>query len=91
MNHNDLPERWRNKLKEYLKSKGSKFETLSASDFSSNKIVEINFVDGSFATFRYPLVIKAPELNEIGIMTEHCGYFIFHQEAIQYELKCIAD
>ena len=86
MQHKDLPERWKNKIKEFLNTKGSKYDTLSASDFS-NKVVEISFEDGSFASFRYPLVIEAPELNEIGILTEHCGYFIFHEEAIQYELK----
>jgi hypothetical protein len=86
MQHKDLPERWKNKIKEFLSTKGSKYNTLNASDFS-NKVVEISFEDGSFASFRYPLIIKAPELNEIGILAEHCGNFIFHEEAIQYELK----
>ena len=86
MQHKDLPERWKNKIKEFLNTEGSKYDTLSASDFS-NKVVEISFEDGSFASFRYPLIIEAPELNEIGILTEHCGYFIFHEEAIQYKLK----
>lgn len=70
-----------------MNTKGSKYDALSASDFS-NKVVEISFEDGSFASFRYPLIIETPELNEIGILTEHCGYFIFHEEDIQYELKC---
>lgn len=87
MNRKDLPERWKNKIKEYLKAKGSKYDTLSVSDFATNKIVEIKFEDGSFASFKYPLIIEAPEFEEVGIMTEHCGYFIFHKEAIEYKLK----
>ena len=87
MNSRDLPERWKMKIREYLKGKGSKYETLGANDFALDKIVQIKFEDGSFASFKYPLIIEAPELEEIGIMTEHCGYFIFHNETIQYELK----
>jgi hypothetical protein len=32
MNRKDLPERWKNKIKEYLKAAGSRYETLSASE-----------------------------------------------------------
>ena len=87
MNSRDLPERWKNKIKEYLKLKDSKYEALSVYDFSSDNVVEIKFEDGSFAPYKYPLIIEATEFEEIGIMTEHCGYFIFHKEAIEYELK----
>lgn len=86
MNHNDLPQRWKNKITEFLKENGSKYNTLGAGDFS-DKTVEISFEDGSSASFRYPIVIEAPEFNEIGIMTEHCGYFIFHEDTITYQLK----
>lgn len=87
MNRKDLPERWKNKIKEYLKATGSKYETLGASDFHMDKTIDIRFEDGSYASFKYPLIIEAPEFEEVGIMTEHCGYFIFHKEAIQYVLK----
>ncbi len=86
MNQNDLPERWKNKIKEYLKEKGSRYETISASDFQIDESVEIKFEDGSFASFKYPLIIEAPEFQEVGVMTEHCGYFIIHSEAIQFKL-----
>lgn len=87
MKRKDLPERWKNKIKEYLKEKGSKYDTLGAGDFQIDKTVEVKFEDGSFASFKYPLIIEAPEFEEVGIMTEHCGYFIFHTESIQYVLK----
>ena len=89
MNRKDLPERWALKINQYLKLKGSKYESLSAGDFHSNKTIEIEFEDGSFAQFKYPLVIEAPEWEEIGVMTEHWGYFLFHQDTITYKLKPI--
>lgn len=77
--HEDLPKRWKKKLIEYLRNNGEEErEELSAYDFFPNQIVQIKFEDESFAEFRYSLVINAPELNEVGIFTEHCGYHIFN-------------
>lgn len=87
MNRNDLPPRWKTKIQDYLKEKGSPYKTLSASDFIADKTIEIEFKDGSFARFHYPLVIEAPEFGEVGVMTEHCGYFIFNKEAMVYRIK----
>ncbi len=79
MEFEDLPERWKTKIETYLKSKGeTNRNKLLCDDFSINEIVEIKFEDGSYAEFRYPLVIKAPEYSEIGVFTEHCGYHIFN-------------
>lgn len=78
MQHEDLPQRWQQKILEYLELKGEGHETnLGAADFPANKTVRIKFHDDSFAEFRYTLVIEAPEFNEVGIFTEHCGYHIF--------------
>ena len=78
MQHRDLPERWQQKIEEYLKLKGEGHKVqLGASDFPVGKIVKLNFEDGSKAEFLYALVIEAPELGEVGIFTEHCGYHIF--------------
>ncbi len=79
MKHEDLPERWKNKIKEYQEKLGV-FNTtkLSAYDFFTNKIAKIKFEDGSYAEFRYPLIINAPEFSEAGVFTEHCGYHIFN-------------
>ncbi|MBK8093904.1 MAG: hypothetical protein IPK32_18490 [Verrucomicrobiaceae bacterium] len=39
--------------------------------------MDITFEDGSKASFYYAILIEAPELNEVGVFTEHCGYHIF--------------
>jgi hypothetical protein len=78
MRPNDLPERWKAKLQNHLIAIGSKYKTLCASDFPSDKLVRINFEDESKVEFRYAFIINAPELQEIGVFTEHCGYHIFH-------------
>jgi hypothetical protein len=79
MKHNDLPERWKKKNVEYLRKNGeTEREKLSAYDFFPNQILEIKFEDESYAEFRYPLLINAPEFNEVGVFTEHCGYHIFN-------------
>ncbi len=78
MNYSDLPERWKSKVSEYLKEHGEPERTeLNTYDFFSEQIAKVKFADGSFAEFNYPLVIEAPELNEVAIFTEHCGYHIF--------------
>lgn len=77
MKYQDLPNRWKNKVAEYLKSIGEDRSKFGASDFPSSKVT-INFEDDSYAEFKYSLVIKAPELREVGIFTEHCGYHIFN-------------
>ena len=79
MTHEDLPQRWKDKIKAYLKSHGEEDRVkLGAYDFFANQIAQVKFEDGSFAEFRYPLVINAPEFKEVGIFTEHCGYHIFN-------------
>ena len=78
MKHDDLPERWKRKIKAYLEKLGEpEQERLSAYEFNPNAIAKIKFEDGSYAEFLYPLVINAPEFNEVGVFTEHCGYHIF--------------
>ncbi|UOQ74172.1 hypothetical protein [Hymenobacter cellulosilyticus] len=78
MRHEDLPERWKTKLQEYLKARGStESDRLGASDFPLNRIVRIQFEDGSHVEFRHAFVIEAPELREVAVFTEHCGYHLF--------------
>ncbi len=79
MRHEDLPERWKKKVRDYLIAKGeTKYEKLGASDFSANSTVHIKFEDDSKVEFKYAFVIEAPEFNEIAVFTEHCGYHIFY-------------
>ena len=78
MNHKDLPERWKQRIIEYLRSQGVEDrDELNTYDFFTEQVVKIKFEDDSYAEFYYPLVIEAPELNEAGVFTEHCGYHIF--------------
>ncbi len=77
MRPNDLPERWKAKLQDHLIAIGSKYKTLGASDFPNDNVVRISFEDKSKAEFRYAFIINAPELQEIAVFTEHCGYHIF--------------
>jgi hypothetical protein len=83
MKHEDLPQRWKDKIKKWLAARGAHGqEKLSAGDFSLDATVKITFEDGSHAQFNYPLVIEAPEWNEVGVFTEHCGYHIFRAGSI---------
>jgi hypothetical protein len=77
MRYVDLPERWKAKLQQHVATTGGgEFRGLSASSFSSS-VVAITFEDDSRVEFRYAFVIKAPEIREIGVFTEHCGYHLF--------------
>lgn len=79
MRHEDLPERWKRKVRGYLTAKGStKYDKLCASDFSVSATVHIKFEDDSKVEFKHALVIEAPEFREIAVFTEHCGYHLFH-------------
>jgi hypothetical protein len=50
---------------------------LEAGDFPTARVAHIEFPDGSAAQFRYAIVVEAPEIGEVGVFTEHCGYHIF--------------
>jgi hypothetical protein len=77
MRYVDLPERWKAKLQQHVATTGGgEFRGLSASSFSSS-VVAITFEDDSRVEFRYAFVIKAPEIREVGVFTEHCGYHLF--------------
>ncbi|MDO7877421.1 hypothetical protein Q5H93_21955 [Hymenobacter sp. ASUV-10] len=78
MRHEDLPERWKLKLQEYLIAKGNtKYSKLGASNFVSDGIVRIRFEDDSYVEFNYAFAIEAPEFRQVAVFTEHCGYHLF--------------
>jgi len=87
MKHEDLPERWKLKIIEHLRANGEeKRERLSVYQFSPRQTVEIKFEDDSFAEFRFAFIIDAPEFNEVGVFTEHCGYHIFNSAAVSIDI-----
>ena len=78
MRAKDLPERWRTRLEEWIRRKSSDHRlTPGAPDFPSDTIVHIELADGSSSHFRFAFAIEAPDIGELGIFTEHCGYHIF--------------
>jgi hypothetical protein len=89
MRHNDLPERWKAKLQDYLIQKGSRYKTLGASDFPIDTVIQIHFEDDSKAEFKYAFVLEAPDFAEIGLFTEHCGYHIFQAGSLEISIKNI--
>ncbi len=84
MQHNDLPNRWKNKIIDFLNVKNeNQRKELNDSDFSLNHAIRIEFEDDSFAEFKYAFVIELPAFNEIGVFTEHCGYHIFNSRGLK--------
>lgn len=78
MKHADLPERWLKKLGEWiLENTQEKRDKLSARDFPNSEVLIIKFEDNSEVRFEYAIAIEDPELREIGVFSEHCGYHIF--------------
>jgi hypothetical protein len=78
MKMSDLPTRWKERVERWVQAQtGGTRSRLSAGDFPTGKVVHVQSSDGSAAQFRHALVIEAPELGEVGLFTEHCGYHIF--------------
>lgn len=78
MNRDDLPQRWKTRIRDWIQAHSEDArEHLCAYDFPSSHSVQITFEDESRASFNYAIVVEAPDLRELGIFTEHCGYHIF--------------
>ena len=78
MNHDDLPLRWKTKVVNWIRIYGDDTRVrFSAEDFPYSHSISMIFDDGSTALFQHAILIEAPELNEIGVFTECCGYHIF--------------
>ena len=73
-----VPDAWRPRLDAYLRSQGrERGGRLSTSDFQSNQSVHLQFVDGSYALFRYAFALFNESDTHCMVFTEHCGYHIF--------------
>lgn len=78
MKHEDLRVRWKAKVAEWKHAFAhDNREHFSAGDFPHAYGVSVMFEDGSAVTFRYAILIEAPEWKEIGVFTGHCGYHLF--------------
>ena len=83
MKQKDLPQRWQDKLQNYLVEIGSKYKELSAGAFQHD--LKITFEDRSYAFFFYAFYWIDEELKEVAVFTEHCGYHIFYLPEILLE------
>ena len=82
MKHKDLPQRWKNRIKEYLLKNVSeysrKYMRFSVYDFSDNLNLKITFDDGSNAFFKDAFYWLDTESKEIAVFTEHRGYHLIN-------------
>lgn len=85
MKHKDLPQRWKDKIEEYLLKQGSKYKQLSAYDFSADSNLKITFDDGSYAFFKDSFYWVDEKEKEFAVFTEHYGYHIFNLGEILIE------
>ena len=85
MRHRDLPQRWKDRIHDYLSEKGSKYMEFSAYDFSDNLNLKISFDDGSNAFFKDAFYWTDEEAKEVAVFTEHCGYHICNLPEILLE------
>ena len=90
MKHEDLPQRWQDRIQDYLSEKGfdyygKKYKRFSVDDFSDNLNLKITFDDGSNAFFKYAFYWIDTESKEVAVFTEHCGYHIFNLPEILIE------
>jgi hypothetical protein len=80
----NLPDNWREWTKKYaLKISDGKFDDIGAGVLRGN--VRLSFDDGSFCFFEGAFFVVDEEINEILVVTEHCGYHVFPLSGIYYE------
>lgn len=86
MNYIDLPERWKQKIAEWIqRNDGLEHRVhFCSSDFPYSPQINLYFEDGSMAAFNYAILIEDKEHDEIGIFTEHCGHHIFSKHGTAY-------
>lgn len=80
-----LPEHWKATIREHVqRTRGEDWDSLSVYDFRSDQHVHIRFPDGSYAFYRYAFFIVNREAQEVGVFTEHCGYFFYPLSALEH-------
>ncbi len=83
MNKDDLPDRWKDKIIDWLA-----YENIS-NQMGPDVItfpaegVQLKFADGSCLEFRYSVMIIANEFDELCIIANSCGYHIFSLSAVE--------
>ncbi len=76
---NVVPDDWKLLVRQHvLNTCGEDRDYLSARDFPIQQSVHLKFDDGSHATFRYAFAVEDKARNLLLVVTEHCGYHVFH-------------
>jgi len=83
--YKNLPTYWKEKIKNFLATKGEQRNSLKAFDFDPNSTVRLSFEDGSSARFNQAFVLFCHERKEVGIFTEHCGYYVFQSDIVSVQ------
>lgn len=80
----NLPEHWQEWIENYsLKKSGGKYDSLSAGDFRGR--VRLSFEDGSYCFFEDAFYVEDEQRDELLVLTEHCGYYVFTLSFVTYE------
>lgn len=85
-----LPPHWQQWVRDWaLKKSQGRFDTFGASDFRGT--VRLRFVDGSYALFEHAFHALDEARKELAVFTEHCGYFVFSSEGLEYAYSVWAE
>ncbi len=83
-----IPEHWREVVRQHvLSTRGVDHDHLSAYDFNSASLIRIKWPDGSYALFRFAFCLRHPQLKEVAVFTEHCGYYFLLGEGDGLEIS----
>lgn len=81
----EIVEEWAEVLSERLGREAAQIRAngLSAGDFSGDEEVEIEFIDGSRACFKYAFFVVDAARKHVAVFTEHCGYWVIPSSGLQ--------
>ncbi len=76
MKINEIPDRWRALLDNYIEQHSLlPHNDIGSIPFDGN--VTLRFLDGSTAHFLHAFALRNPEYDELAVFTEHCLHHIF--------------
>ena len=71
-----IPDYWKSLVRAHiLRTRGVDRDSLGASDFPNDRSVRVEWPDKSFAVFRHAFFLRDEARQEVGVFTEHCGYY----------------
>lgn len=85
MKLDQLPQKWRDRLAELVRSKHGKDHD---SPQFEDRSLRLTFEDRSAAFFKFAFYLTDPQTNELAVFTEHCGYHLFPFWGTEIETFC---